>query len=144
MLGMVLMGLLLLFPATPHHTEAVLCIEPSGEVNIEHAEDGECAALSGEAEDPVSRTVSTSDQEHCTNCSDVPLRVSEADDPCGRGVVSPSIELEGPSEQEALVATTDRGATGNDDRRVLSHLTAGPARSQADPGSSLGSVVLLI
>lgn len=145
-LRVVLLGLLLLIPATPHATETVLCVEDSGAVNIERADDGECTERIRLHAEQNPEAVEAATAEHCADCADVPLRVSEVDDPCGQAVLAPSLELETPRETGTLIAVVsgtglfpDRDAT-----RLSSQQDARSARPNADREASLGSVVLLI
>ncbi|MCS3676258.1 hypothetical protein GGP72_000154 [Salinibacter ruber] len=143
-LNVVVLGLLLLVPASPHAAEVVLCLEESGQVNVERAEVGECEGSrvgdSGEV-----NLLDASKDEHCIDCSDVPLRLTEADDPCGTALLTSSTSLEGPSEDLSLLST------GPESQTVDSEKPTSPAplrfrRSNGESGrdTSLSSVVLLI
>lgn len=141
-LNVVALGLLLLLPAGPHAAEVVLCLEESGDVNVERAEAGECAERIRENKGVNVEVVGASEEEHC---SDVPLRVSEADDPCGTAILTSSTSLEGPSEHLSLVSTRldsqaveSGGSSSSSPPRFR--------RSRYEPGqdTSLSSVVLLI
>lgn len=145
-LRVVLLGLLLLIPATPHATEVVLCVEDSGAVNIEQAEDGECTERIRLHAETKPEAVEAATAEHCADCADVPLRVSEADDPCGGAVLAPSLELEMPRE-DGVVVSVALGTSPVLDRDATSLSFQQHARSvrpNADRDASLGSVVLLI
>ena len=144
-LNVVALGLLLLLPTSPHAAEVVLCLEESGDVNVERAEAGECADRIREKEGGKVTVVGASEQEHCIDCSDVPLRLSEADDPCGMALLTSSTSLEGPSEDLSPLST------GPESQTVDSEKPTSPAplrfrRSDSESGrdTSLSSVVLLI
>ena len=144
-LNVVALGLLLLLPTSPHAAEVVLCLEESGDVNVERAEAGECTDKIREKEGGKVKVVGASEQEHCIDCSDVPLRVSEGDDPCGTAILSPSTSLEDPGEHLSLVSTSLQS------RPVESGESSSSSpprfrRYSNEPGqdTSLSSVVLLI
>lgn len=145
-LSVAVLGLLLLLPASPHGADFVLCLEESGQVNVERAEAGECTEGTRAKSESVLKILDASEGEHCIDCSDVPLQVSEADDPCVAAIVSSSLELEEPSEQGTLLsaASVSTEALKTEETSHSPHQHVQSARSDADRDASLGSVVLLI
>jgi len=145
-MSVVVLGLLLLLPASPHGADVVLCIEESGQVNVERAESGECTEEARVKSESAPKIIDRSEREHCRNCSDVPLRVSEADDPCTAAVVSSSLELEALSGQEPLLASVSvlirPFGTEEPPLPPYEHVQSGPSGTDRD--TSLSSVVLLI
>ncbi len=145
-LSVAVLGLLLLLPASPHGADVVLCLEESGQVNVERAKAGQCTEGAQAKSESALKILDASEGEHCIDCSDVPLRVNEADDPCVAAVVSSSSELEGPNEQgtplSAVSAATQ--VLGTQETPLSSHQHVQSARPNADRDVSLGSVVLLI
>lgn len=145
-LTVAVLGLLLLLPASPHGADLVLCIEQSGQVNVERAESGECAEEARVKSEPASEILDRPEEEHCKDCTDVPLRVNEADDPCTAAVVSSSFELEALSVQESLLASVSVHIRplGTEEPVRSPHEHVQSAHSKTDRDASLGSVVLLI
>jgi len=91
-LGGLVLGALLLVPMSRHAgTEFVLCVEENGTVNVERARSGECAtpARAEREHDHAQSALHPSDTEHCTACTDVPLTLAEAHEPCESAVLSP-------------------------------------------------------
>ncbi|WP_157942214.1 hypothetical protein [Salinibacter altiplanensis] len=140
------LGLLLLIPVSPHAAELVLCLEPTGQVNVESAEAGSCADRPEIAGSKEQEVFVAGERDHCSGCSDIPLHLTEADDPCGTAITPPTTALDGTGEQLSLVSTGPaekpfaavEGATH-------SHLQASTsAPSESGPDASLGSVVLLV
>jgi hypothetical protein len=71
--------------------EFVLCVEENGTVNVERARSGECAApaRAERKHDHAGSALHPSETEHCTECTDVPLTLAEAHEPCESAVLSP-------------------------------------------------------
>ena len=143
----VLLGLLLLLPASPHAAEFVLCLESTGQVNVEHAEANTCSEPPKSAAHSEKTDAFTSaESEHCPGCSDVPLQLTEADDPCGTAITPSIVTLDAPGEQLSLSSTRPAenpfAAVEGSDRSHPQASTSPP--SVTGPDASLGSVVLLI
>lgn len=144
-LSVAVLGLLLLLPASPHGAELVLCLEESGQVNVERAKSGKCVDWTRTNGESELLLLDTSENEHCTDCSDVPLRLTEADDPCETAILSSPPSPEGPSEQIAFASTgLDRQVVETDESGHSFLKRFRQARPTPDPDASIGSVVLLI
>ena len=145
-LSVVLLILLLLVPASPHASDVVLCVERSGQLNVEKASFGECADAPGLSDDRRHDLGNAVEDEHCVDCADVPLRFGEADDPCGTAILPSPISLDGPTEALSVSALElGHEPSRVEDGSAVAESTI-PRSLRRLPGRevSLGSVVLLI
>lgn len=142
----VVLGLLLLLPASPHATsDLVLCVERSGEVNVEQSHEGECTGPSAESrsQDRAPDLLDVSAGEHCGDCEDLPLRLTDATDPCGTAIApSWSVDIDGPAKRLSLEARVS-GTPEVTSSSLPPGLFANQALAAASH-ASLGSTVLLI
>lgn len=140
------LGVLLLIPVSPHAAEFMLCLESTGQVNVEAAEAGSCADRPEIAGSEERNVLASGAEKHCPGCSDIPLHLTETDDPCGTAVTPSTLTLDAPGEQFSLTST--QPATDPFVAPSLSNSSrpsASPsAPSESGPGASLGSVVLLV
>ena len=143
------MGLLLLVPVSSHEGTLLLCVEPSGDVNVEQSRNGECAErLSQQNQDRV-RFGAVGDN-HCTDCIDVSLHWAGPSDQCAFAVqVTPTTDEDRMSAPQATDQATIVGSVPPNDGSALTPPGCTGQRD-GDPGaltSSLpvtSSVVLLI
>jgi hypothetical protein len=113
----------------------VLCVEPSGAVNVERADGNECeqSVRSGETPSKAELQLTETAPEHCPGCVDVPFFLGDTTEPCESAVVSSSVTTLLPDSRLALpaenFAASDRWAARVDVR----------ALRPRDPASSVES-----
>lgn len=143
-MNVVVLGLLLLLPASPHGAEFVLCLQDSGQVNVERFDEAQSEGFAVGDWEEID-VLGSSEEHSSTDCSDVPLRLTEANDPCATAILSFSTSPEGPSEylSPASARPTPQALEVDEPNRPSPHRFR---RSSAESGldASLSSVVLLI
>lgn len=101
------LGLLVLLPMNRHASAGfVLCVEPSGTVNVERAQGTQCeqSLRSGETRPETGLRLSETAPEHCPGCVDVPFFLGDGTELCESAVVSSSVTTLLPPSRLALPA----------------------------------------
>lgn len=86
-----LLGILLVLPTGRHGSPSlVLCVESEGTVNVEHSRGDECSSSSSSTngDAPIQSALMQSSGEHCPGCTDLPLALADATEPCESAVLS--------------------------------------------------------